>query len=452
MHIPRRILLATITLYTLAPLPVIAQPYGTPYEQDFMLTAYYSPLADQCCYIKGSEEADKILNGNGTHGADGTAVYEGMLAAPPTYAFGTRISLPGLGTMTVHDRGGAIQEWDNVHRLDVWAGHGEEGLARALEFGVKYIRGTVYPPAGEQPAEHFSLSSLPAPEHRLKPYIVAEAGLVDLNPAFGEHGLSVRLLQERLKQLGYFDHEITGLYGDVTRQSLEAFIADMQLSEPSDQLSETTAAYLEAAVQVASTQTHVVFVGKESSPSDVMKAQRLLRFLGYYRGRTNGEYSQPLFDAILSYQRDHKLVGDANSPGAGRIGPMTKGVLDKELHRRRIAREAQNILMMQNIRDLLVKKDALVKSTMEEGKSGHDVTALQRFLAQKGFFPAEKINGHFGQLTASAVLEYQLARGLLTSAEDKGAGTVGPVTLKMLRNEQVRAAYRVVRAQGWGAI
>lgn len=452
MHIPRRILLATISIYTLAPLPVIAEPFGAPVEQDFVLTAYYSPLPDQCCYIKGSEEADKILNGNGTHGADGTAVYEGMLAAPPTYAFGTRISLPGLGIMTVHDRGGAIQEWDDSHRLDVWAGYGEEGLARALEFGVQRIRGVVYPPGSEQPAENFSLATLPAPESRLKPYIVAEAGLLGLNPTFGEHGLSVRMLQERLKQLGYFDHAITGLYGDVTKQSLGAFIADMQLSEPSDQLSETTAAYMEAAVQVAGAETHVVVVGKESSPADVMKAQRLLRFLGYYRGRTNGEYSSPLFDAILSYQRDHKLVGDANSPGAGRIGPVTKGVLDKELQRRRIARAAQDILMLQNIRDFLVKKGALVKSTMEEGKSGNDVAALQRLLAQKGFFPAEKINGHFGELTASSVLEYQLARGLLQSAQDTGAGTVGPVTLKMLRNDQVRAAYKVVRAQGWQAI
>ena len=79
-----------------------------PYERDFVITAYYSPLPGQCCYVKGGEIADKILNGNGTHGADGTAVHPGMIAAPKSYAFGTRIQLPGIGIGTVNDRGGAI--------------------------------------------------------------------------------------------------------------------------------------------------------------------------------------------------------------------------------------------------------------------------------------------------------------------------------------------------------
>lgn len=452
MHIPRRILLATIGVYTLAPLAAVAEPYGAPYEQDFMLTAYYSPLPDQCCYIKGSYEADKILNGEGTHGADGTAVYPGMLAAPPTYAFGTRIVLPGLGTMTVHDRGGAIQEWDDVHRLDVWAGHGEEGLARALEFGVQHIRGTVYPLSAEKPAEAFSLESLPAPEHRLKPYIVAEAGLVDLAPAFGEHGLSVRLMQEKLTQLGYFDHEVTGLYGDVTKTSLAAFLNDMKLAESADTLSDTAAAYIEAALVVTRDQSPVVFVGKESSPADIMSAQRTMRFLGYYRGRTDGQYSSVLFNAILTYQKEQSLVGDEASPGAGRIGPVTKGTLDKEIFRRRVARKAQTILALNRVRDLLDTRGALVQATMQQGANGKDVRLLQEILAKKGFFPADKINGNFGQLTAKAVSDYQLARELLASASAKGAGTVGPVTLHMLRDEQVKETYKTVRARGWDSI
>jgi len=452
MLIPRRIALATICIYTLAPLAAVAEPFDAPHEQNFMLTAYYSPLPDQCCYIKGSYEADKVLNGQGTHGADGTPVYSGMLAAPPTYAFGTRIVLPGLGTMTVHDRGGAIQEWDDVHRLDVWVGHGEAGLARALEFGVKRIRGTVYPVASEKPAEAFSYESLPAPEHRLKPYIVAEAGLVDLAPTFGEHGLSVRLMQEKLAQLGYFDHEVTGLYGDVTKNSLAVFLTDMKLDEPADKLTDVAAAYIEAALQVNRDKSPVAFVSAESSPADIMTAQRTMRFLGYYRGRTDGQYSTVLFNAILAYQKDQSLVGNETSPGAGRIGPVTKGTLDKEIYRRRIARKAQIILALNRVHDLLAGKGVLVGSTMQEGSNGKDVRILQTLLAKRGFFPADMVNGNFGALTAQSVLAYQLATELLASASDKGAGTVGPVTLKTLRNEQVKEVYKTVRARGWDAI
>lgn len=452
MHILHSITLVSFVCTVFTPTAAIAQAVDAPREQEFMLTAYYSPLPDQCCYVKGSLEADRVLNGNGTHGADGTPVYPGMLAAPPTYAFGTRIVLPGLGTLTVHDRGGAIQELDGVHRLDVWAGFGEEGLARALEFGVQRIRGIVYPPLSAQPVESFALESLPAPESKLKPFAVADAGLIDVHPSFGARGLSVRLMQEQLQALGYFNDSITGLYGDVTKASLAAFIKDMRLTETSEELTQTTAAYLAAAQDVRDAKTSIMFIGKESTSSEIKTAQRTLRYLGYYRGRTDGQYSTAFFHAILSYQTDHLLVGDANSPGAGRIGPMTKGVIDKELHRRRIARKAQVILAMHRVEEALANKNALLRMTMNEGVYGNDVRLLQTILAQYGFFPKEMINGNFGALTASSVAKYQVARGLLKSESDKGAGTVGPVTLRSIRNEQVKQVYRLVKAHGWDAL
>lgn len=48
----------------------------------FLATAYYSPLPNQASYYRGSYEADIRLNGKGSHGADGTPVFAGMIAAP----------------------------------------------------------------------------------------------------------------------------------------------------------------------------------------------------------------------------------------------------------------------------------------------------------------------------------------------------------------------------------
>ena len=109
-----------------------------------LVTAYYSPLPDQAFYIRGSYEADIRLNGRGTNGADGTEVYEGMLAAPKSYPFGTRVMIPGLGVGEVHDRGGAILAGKDYDRIDVWMGRGEEGLARALNWGARIVEGEVY--------------------------------------------------------------------------------------------------------------------------------------------------------------------------------------------------------------------------------------------------------------------------------------------------------------------
>lgn len=88
--------------------PIFADEANTQENRKFIVTAYYSPLPDQSFYLRGSYEADIKLNGGGTHGASGKAVYPGMLAGPKTYAFGTKVYLEGLGVGTVDDRGGAI--------------------------------------------------------------------------------------------------------------------------------------------------------------------------------------------------------------------------------------------------------------------------------------------------------------------------------------------------------
>ncbi len=93
-------------------------------ERTFIVTAYYSPLPNQSFYFKGNYTAEKRLNGNGTHGASGTPVFTGMIAAPKSYDFGTNIFFTGLGLGRVEDRGGAIVEaWDRGEphdRIDIW--------------------------------------------------------------------------------------------------------------------------------------------------------------------------------------------------------------------------------------------------------------------------------------------------------------------------------------------
>jgi peptidoglycan hydrolase-like protein with peptidoglycan-binding domain/3D (Asp-Asp-Asp) domain-containing protein len=339
-----------------------------PYVQDFVLTAYYSPLPDQCCYVKGSYDADKILNGNGTHAADGTPVYEGMIAAPASYPFGTRIQLPGLGTFTVHDRGGAIQEWDDTHRLDIWMGSGEEGLARALAFGIQSFRGTVYPVGvQDMPENAFDITSLPASLTSIQRYAVTEdetdsttetaEEAVDVSTestepiavetaSMGARGEAVRVVQEQLLALGYFAHEVTSYFGDVTRASLASFMTDMSLPDSPDMVTNTVQNYLQAAVFFKNAPSPVAFVDETSPPSDIKKTQRYLRHLGYYRGRTDGQYSTKLFNAIFAFQYKNSLVGSPVSPGAGRIGPLTKGLLDRGMMLRRIASYMKRVQKM----------------------------------------------------------------------------------------------------------
>ena len=424
------------------------------YEQEFLITAYYSPLPNQCCYVKGGYVADKVLNGEGHTAADGTGVYPGMIAAPSTYPFGTTVKLPGLGTFVVHDRGGAITELGNgAHRLDIWVGHGEEGLARALAFGLQRVTGTVYPNGTGQPTVAFELDSLGSPIDELHNYFVEKDNLLALRPKEGERGLSVYLLQDYLQEIGYLRRNPTGFFGPETSRAFTAFLNDFQVDAPTNELSETSAAYvLGARARLGARDPIASHVDDDASPQEVTNAQRMLRFLGYYSGRTNGEYDDNIKGAIYNFQKDHGLVGSWESPGAGRIGPITSKAIHAVWNRKVVGTHAKHFLDLRTIETTLASKGTRIEQFLGEGYYGKQVTLLQNQLVALGFFSADEVNGSFGPMTKEAVTQYQFDRGIIASRDDSGAGYVGPSTLYSLRKDQRSIVYRLVRAEGWGAL
>lgn len=66
-----------------------------------------------------------------------------MIAAPKSYAFGTKIELDGIGVVSVHDRGGAIGSGNGYDRIDIWMGSGDEGLERTLAWGRRELTGKI---------------------------------------------------------------------------------------------------------------------------------------------------------------------------------------------------------------------------------------------------------------------------------------------------------------------
>lgn len=442
-----RLLAVTFVLVLIT--PSIAGTKMEPYPQDFLITMYYSPQRGQCCYATGGYTAEIVLNGEGKAGADGTAVYPGMVAAPPSYAFGTRIKLPGVGIVSVHDRGGAIKEQGNVHRLDIWSGYGEDGLARALAFGVQTIKGTVYPPAFRQPPERFSFDKLPAPFAELEHYLLDGTNLIAMEPKKGDRSMSAKFLQQKLAERGYFNRSATGLYGEDTEAALAAFIRDYQLGESAEKLTPKTAAYLLASLQRKEARDPIrSHINETADASAIKEAQRILRALGYYRGRTHGRYDQNLADAILKFQKQYALAGDHTSPGAGTIGPLTMKQLRAHWDRHLVSKHANMKLLRRQVQDRLIDKNRVIARFLQEGHSGPQVRLLQSLLAERGYFPAKKVNGNFGPLTHEAVIAYQLDRKIIASAKHEAAGIVGPATLATLRNEEFNRVYDLVRSEG----
>lgn len=424
------------------------------YQQDFVITAYYSPLPHQCCYVTGGLEAEKVLNGQGHTAADGTPVYAGMIAAPAKYKFGTVITLQGLGTFKVHDRGGAITELENgADRIDIWVGHGEEALARALAVGVMEVSGRVYPPNVRQPNIAFDMEDLPSPVDRLNAFFVEQDSPLFMRSVMGQKGLSVRMVQESLSKLGYFRRSASGFFGEQTRDSLAGFLRDYDVDGTPEEVGATQRSHIIAATRRKEARKPIQeFVDDTASPEGIMQAQRTLRFLGFYKGRTDGVYSDELRNSILTFQQKHYLVGTESDPGAGRIGPITKRSLEGLWDRTLVAKRAKKYERIHAV-DLYMSKHGMrLEKFLEEGHAGSQVRLLQRLLVEDGFFPVDEVNGSFGPLTKEAVIAYQLDRGLIASADQAVAGLVGPKTLLSLRAEKRKELYSKVRADGWRAL
>ena len=124
---------------------VSAFDYSVCQEKTFTVTAYYSPESGQVFYYKSSFEEEVTLNGEWHVGASGKQVFNGMLAWPASYVFGSIIYFPGFGVGEIADRGGAIVvSWEkeqSFDRIDIWMGKGEQWLIRALTFGKKNMIG-----------------------------------------------------------------------------------------------------------------------------------------------------------------------------------------------------------------------------------------------------------------------------------------------------------------------
>ena len=218
-HIHKIFLLCSISPFFLS-VSLVAASTET---RQFITTAYYSPLPDQSYYLFWNFEDEKRVQGQGIAGASGEGVHVGMLAAPKSYQFGTKIHIAWLGIWVVEDRWGAIvswkESWDWYDRIDIWMGHGEEGLKRALAWGKKTVTGSVLDDTASLSLDisHIDISKVRFPE---KTYTLESIGMkrtiqsssMDTTILASQEKIDdIETIRTRLRDLGYsIDASFTG--------------------------------------------------------------------------------------------------------------------------------------------------------------------------------------------------------------------------------------------------
>ncbi|PIS32292.1 hypothetical protein COT40_00775 [Candidatus Peregrinibacteria bacterium CG08_land_8_20_14_0_20_41_10] len=399
-----------------------------PIVKKFIVSAYYSPLPGQKFYYRGTLEAERRLNGWGVHGASGREVFSGMLAAPSTFAFGTKIFLEGIGTGIVHDRGGAIvkagERSNQYDRIDLWTGSGEEGLKRALTWGKRVVTGYIYPPAARVEGT-IDVAQLPVAridwENRFT--------LFAQNLGRSDRGAEVTNLQETLQNLGYFDGQISGYYDTKTVEAVYRFQKARGLVHSSW---EKAAGYFGPATRVALKEatltgrddsaaelqplvSEVILaygLKKDTVGEEVSRIQWALKETGYFTSEVTGHYGEQTVEALADFQLENGLIASSNDQAAGYLGYRTSKLLAEKLMQKR-AEEEQGKMKAEKSKQEQQKKQLLVaferkKMVVRVGlkSQGDKIKLLQEQLKKLGYFQGEA-TGFYGPKTRRAVLAFQ---------------------------------------------
>ena len=472
-------------------IPITHAKYTSGKKQMIMVSAYYSPLPNQRFYMRGSYAGDIRLNGRGTNGADGTEVYTGLLAAPRTYPFGTRIKIPGLGVGEVHDRGGAIIARKNYDRIDVWMGYGEVGLSRALNWGMRLVEGEVYYKSHQvQSGLSFSHISSTLPEsviQRLMRRRVTDVGQLQDPKVFNKpitkasSKIKIEELQEALISLGYYYGPITSKYDQKTTEAVLLFqlaedVIPYKNATGAGYFGPRTRATLKKKLESYNTDIAkelnrlkenqgllVPGLGKNTRGQIVTVLQRMLWELGYYEGRLTGRYDRRTIDAVFAFQKDHQILTSEWDSGAGYYGKKTHKALiaaldikvkeiekypmqmqswvpaklnipkiDNLTSRAKIERKPLHFSLKLIERKVVVKTQLKFTHDLELKDRGEDVARLQNILIKQGFLSAGLNTGYFGKQTEAALIKFQIKKGIVISKKASGAGRVGPKTRKIL--------------------
>ncbi len=316
-------------------------------QRMFTITGYYSPLPNQNFYITGTYESEKRLNGEGIAGADGTPVYAGMIAAPKSYAFGTKICFEGVGCGMVHDRGGAIVEAGKTtlaqhDRIDIWMGYGEEGLLRALAWGVKQKKGTVYPSNAdirvfmnfEVPPQLGDIIDLP------------QRPIFNTNLSFGNSGEKVALLQQALHTLRLYEGFQDGIYNEKVKEGVfqfqkQHFVVEKKTDIGAGVFGPQTRAKLTEVLYKKSVEEKIKeawdsfhFENELSTGTrnhEVFKLQNILVQEEFMMVHPTGYFGPITKNALIDFQIAHNIIRSKNALGAGKVGPSTKKVLNQIL-------------------------------------------------------------------------------------------------------------------------
>ncbi|MDH3324287.1 MAG: peptidoglycan-binding protein [Candidatus Peregrinibacteria bacterium] len=423
-------------------------------KHNFTITGYYSPLPNQNFYVTGSYEAEIRLNGKGRNGADGTPVYPGMMAGHGGFEFGTKVCVPNFGCGAIHDRGQAIvkkgvRDLARNDRLDLWMGYGEEGLLRALAWGVKDYECEIF--SADSPIQDSVNFQVPLSLYAI--LNIPNKEYFNVNLGRGAEGEEVERLQEALVRIGIYYGNIDGIYDYDLENVVFMFQKKYFILETIDDVGAGVFGpqtrrkladevyHLEVQDKIREAWESFHFdenLKRGARNEDVVKLQEILVKNEFMHVYPTGYFGPKTEAALKEFQLAYEIIDSVFDYGAGRVGEKTRKKLNEVLvaDRESVAFEKSEILAYQKSRKKLqyfASRNFKVNDVLVLGSSGDEVNQLQGVLNSLGYLK-QLPSGIYGKDTQAAVRSFQMDYGVITKSNDRGAGVFGPQTNQILNN------------------
>ena len=144
-------------------------------------------------------------------------------------------------------------------------------------------------------------------------------------------------------------------------------------------------------------------------------------------------HSVAVVDFFLVDGKKYLLIEDS-----AHFGGLTRRLISEEFFKSRnfFIRYPMTFKFQENVEEENIETDICFKYDLEFGmKNNLYVVKLQNLLKKLGYFP-ENIDstGNYGAITVKAVKDFQLAKGIISSVEDLGAGRCGPKTREFINS------------------
>jgi peptidoglycan hydrolase-like protein with peptidoglycan-binding domain len=383
------------------------------------------------------------MNGEGKTTASGQPVRIGVVAAPREKPFNTRVHIKQTINIkgapynldfhgTILDRGGAIHSASRLPRLDIYMGKGQEGLCRAINFGVQTVYVEFDNDVTLPDSTSFEGVSTDCKNPNTETVPLASGTKKTFDPftmpiGVGSDTEDLKTVQKLLTRVGAYTGSINGLYNDAltdaifrfqkangivkektddgagtygpkTRAMLKALLSgELNKTNNSTVINDTATTNNSTTPDITTPTTNLTPSQTTSEIGDVRDLQTKLKDLGYFKYDVDGIYNKRLVDALYAFQLEKKIVTGEEDPGAGYYGPVTKSTLAEsyksyEERKEQIASLEQDLEAAKDVLNNSREKkklefiNILKKIPTAKLKQVHpEIRTLQKILKQVGY-------------------------------------------------------------------